>query len=152
MNTANADQQSLWVVYGYEVDMFNEMRGACELGLGNTYPPHIANAIVESMLLHLRILVEILLSRGPDPDGDNIKLTDLLPGFKSPLIQELGDRYGNRGIERSPCWTLNKMLAHPSRLRSHTYTYDPVLKVMLPVLLPLLDEVGQARQLSSYPA
>jgi hypothetical protein len=146
---ADADQQSPWVVYDYEVGMFRDMHGACALGVGSTFQQSIANAIVESMLLHLRILVEILLSRGPDPDGDNIKLTDLLPGFKSPLIQELGNRYGNRGTPRSPCWTLNKMLAHPSRFRSYTYTYDPVLKVMLPVLLPLLDEVAQARQLSS---
>jgi len=148
MNEANAGQQSLWVVYDYEVDMFNQMHGACSTGARNMFQQPIANAIVESMLLHLRILVEILVSSGPDPDGDNIKLTDLLPSFKSPLIEELRNKYG-RGTPGSPCWTLNKMLAHPSRLRSHTYSYDPVLKVMLPVLRPLLDEIAQTRQVSS---
>jgi hypothetical protein len=149
MNAVDADQQSAWVVYDYEIGMFNEMRGACALGVGSMFQQPIANAIIESMLLHLRILVEILLSGGLDPDGDNIKLTDLLPTFKSPLIEVLRDRYGNRRTPGSPCWTLNKMLAHPSRLRSHTYTYDPVLKVLLPALLPLLDEIAQARQWSS---
>jgi hypothetical protein len=148
MNTANVEQQSLWVVYGYEVDMFNEMYRARSTGAYNTFPQQVVNAMIESMLLHLRILVEILISHGPDPDGDNIKLTDLLPGFKSRLIQELENKYG-RGIRGSPCWTLNKMLAHPSRLRSHTYNYDHVLKVMRPVLLPLLDEVARVRQLTS---
>ncbi len=126
--------------------MFQEMHGACTLGACNMFPQTVSNAIVESMLLHLRILVEILLSRGFDPDGDNIKLAELLPAFKSPLIEELGNRYGKRGSLGTPCWTLNKMLAHPSRLRSDSYHYDPVLKVMLPALLPLLDEIAQARQ------
>lgn len=45
----------------------------------NKFPHPIPNAIVESMLLHLRILIDILLSKRSDKD--DITLTDLLPGF-----------------------------------------------------------------------
>jgi len=64
----NAGQESPWVVYDYEVNMLNEMRGACTTGARETFPHPIRNAIVESMLLHLRILVELLCSSGSDPD------------------------------------------------------------------------------------
>lgn len=149
MSTADAGQQSPWVVYDYEVDMFKQTLSACSIGAHKTFQHPIPNAIVESMLLHLRILVQILLSSGSDPDGDDIKTTDLLPNFKSLLIDELRDRYGSRRMARSPCWTLNKMLAHPTLLRSGSYSYDSILNTMLPLILPLLDEIAQARQLSS---
>ncbi len=145
MNTLNAGQESSWVVYDYEVDMFNQTWGMCSTGARNRFPHPIPNAISESLLLHLRILVEIFLS---SDEPDDIKLTDLLPKFRSPLIEELRSKYGKGRTVGSPCWTLNKMLAHPTQLRSDSYNYDQVLKVVLPLILPLLDEIAQARQLS----
>jgi len=89
---ANTKQQSLWVVYDYEEDMFRRTFLLATTDC-NKFPPPIPNAIVESMLLHLRILVDILLSRGSG--DDDIKLTELLPGFKSPLVGQLKTTYGN---------------------------------------------------------
>ena len=149
MNTANENEQSPWVVYDYEVEMFRQTLDACTTGACRWFQYPIPNAIVESMLLHLRILVEILLSSGADPDGDNIKLADLLPNFESGLIEELRTKYGNRKMIGSPYWTLNKKLAHPSLLRSDSYNYDFVLRTVVPIILPLLDEIAQARQVSS---
>lgn len=123
--------------------MFNQTLDACQTGAYKTFPHPIPNAIVESMLLHLRILVDIFLSRGAD--ADDIKLADLLPGLKSPLINELRNRYGNRNTAQSPCWILNKMLAHPTMLRSNSYSYAPVLTALLPLMLPLLEEIQDAR-------
>jgi hypothetical protein len=117
--TNKTDQPSPWVVYEYEVDMFKQTWSAVDMGALNTFPHLIRNCIVESMLLHLRALVDMLLSRGSD--ADDIKLTDLLPDFKSPLTDELRSRYGNRNTVGSPCWTLNKMLTHAARLRSASY-------------------------------
>lgn len=143
MNTPNRDQKSAWVVYDYEVDMFKQTWEMCSTGARNRFPHPIPNAISESLLLHLRILVEIFLPGGVEPD--DIKLADLLPKFRSPLIEELRSKYGNSRTVGSPCWTLNKMLAHPTQLRSNSYNYDQVLKVVLPLILPLLDEIAQAR-------
>jgi hypothetical protein len=100
------------------------------------------------MLLHLRILREILISKGT---LDDIKITDLLPKFKSRLVDEMRIKYGASNTAGSPCWTLNKMLAHPSSLRADHHDYSSVLSTMMPYILPLLDEIEQARRLLGTP-
>jgi hypothetical protein len=137
-----------WVVYDYEVDMFKQTWGMCSMGVTNTFRHPIPNAIVESMLLHLRILTEILISKGTPND---IKLSDLLPKFESRLVDEMRIKYGASNTVNSPCWTLNKMLAHPSLLRSDSYNYDSALSAMLPYVLPLLEEIEQERRLLGTP-
>jgi len=145
MSKANTKQQSLWVVYDFEEDMFKRtlLLSADEC---NKFPHPIPNAIVESMLLHLRILVDILLSRGSG--NDDINLTDLLPGFKSPLLHLLRTTYGSSKKVGSPCWNLNKRLAHPTQVRSSSYNYSSLLKDLAPVVLRLLDQIAQARRVS----
>ena len=142
MSTSNAGQ---WVVFDYEVDMFRQTQNLCQSAEFNSLSPPIPNAVVESMLLHLRILVDILLSRGTSPDGDDIKLNGLLPGFTSPLIEQLRTRYGNRTTAGCPCWTLNKMLAHPSTLRGESYSYAKTVETTVPVMRSLIDEIAAAR-------
>jgi hypothetical protein len=144
MNTANAGQQSPWVVYDYEVYMFKQMLDIVYKGEHTSFPEPIRNAILESLLLHLRILADILLSRGGFPD--DIKLTNLLPGFNSPLLDKLRNEYGESKMVGSRCWTLNKMLAHPSSLRTSGYNWSQSLTAMRPIILPLLDEIEQARR------
>jgi hypothetical protein len=145
MSKANTKQQSLWVVYDFEEDMFKRTL-RLSTGECNKFPHPIPNAIVESMLLHLRILVDILLSRGSG--NDDINLTDLLPGFKSPLVDLLKTTYGSSKKVGSPCWNLNKRLAHPTQVRSSSYNYSHLLKDLAPVVLRLLDQIAQARQVS----
>lgn len=135
---------TLWGVYDYEVDMFTQM-----LRFGTTvecqkFPHPIQNAIVESMLLHLRILVDILLSRGSG--NDDINLTALLPAFKSSLVAQLRTAYGDSKTIGCPCWHLNKRLAHPTQIRSSSYNYNHVLNTLVPLVLQLLGEVATARQ------
>lgn len=137
-------KESAWRVYDYEVDMFSQTWDMCMTRVHRTFRHPVPNAIVESMLFHLRILVEILISKGTP---DDIKLTDLLPRFDSVLISTLRSKYGTRGKVGSPCWTLNKMLAHPSKSRSDNYNYDPVLNIMIPCITPLLTEIDHARRI-----
>lgn len=143
----NSTPESAWVVYDYEVDMFKQTWSICTMGVTKTFRHPIPNAILESMLLHLRILVDILISKGGSPDNDDIKLKNLLPNFDSVLIGTLRIKYRTRSKVRSPCWTLNKMLAHPSLLRSNNYKYDDVLNIMVPCIMPLLDEIDRARKM-----
>ncbi len=145
----SATEAAAWTVYDYEVDMFSQTWDMCLMGANKTFRYPISNAIVESMLLHLRILVDILISKGSSPDNDDIKLKNLLPKFDSVLIGTLRIKYGTRSKVRSPCWTLNKMLAHPSMLRSNNYKYDDVLNIMVPCIMPLLDEIERARRVFS---
>ena len=136
---------ALWVIYDYEVSMFYQMLQFCTTEECRKFPPPVQNAIVESMLLHLRILVDILLSRGSSKDKDDIKLMHLLPSFTSPLIGQLKAAYGNSNGFGCPCWQLNKRLAHPTTIRSSAYSYDYLLRVLMPLVDPLLKEIAAAR-------
>src|SRR5579872_1069885 len=135
---------ALWEVYDFELSMFSQM-----LHFGTTeeckeFPPPVQNAIVESMLLHLRILVDILFSRGSGKDDINV--TDLLPGFKSSLVVQLRIAYGDGKTVGCPCWHLNKRLAHPTQIRSSSYNYSHVLNALVPLVMPLFAEIDAARR------
>jgi hypothetical protein len=139
--------ESPWVVYDYEVWMFTELRKLDSIGTDKIFQQLIVNAIAESTLLHLRILTEILISKGYP---DDIKLKEhLLPEFKSRRVDDLRMEYGSSDAEGTPCWTLNKMLAHPSLLRSNSYDYTPVLNTLVPCILPLLEEIDHVREPST---
>lgn len=134
-----------WEVFGYEVEMFHAM---CSLlRAGNTdyagLSHHVRNALVESALLHTRQLVDILLSRGSDPD--DINLSGLIPGFAPAKLDELQSLYGKRSIVGSPCWTLNKRLAHPTTHRGASFDYSVLLNRLAPVISVIIREVQAAR-------
>src|SRR5205814_906566 len=116
-----------WVVFDYEADMFLEM---CKLLVANnqefsSLSGHVRNAVVESALLHTRQLVDILLSRGSE--SDDINLATLVANDQPARLDELRRAYGNRNTVSSPCWTINKMLAHPTALRSSSFDYSNIL-------------------------
>jgi hypothetical protein len=137
----NVDQG--WVVFDYEVGMYMQMSALCMNGCRNHFSVPIQNALVESLLLHLRIVVDMLLSKGSD--DDDLTLTDLLPEFTSQHIGELKSAYGTRSIKDSPCWTLNKMLAHATLGRANKYDYTRILQPLTPIIASLILEIEKAR-------
>ncbi len=67
-----------WQAFEYEVQMFHETRARLrDSGLDSI----LRNALVESSLLHTRILVDALLGRQGKPD--NVTLHQLLPSAAS---------------------------------------------------------------------
>ena len=105
----------------YEIRMFFETwHLLARLDENDTSVLH--DAVLESALLHTRILAEFLLSRGRKP-GD-IRLEDALPQFKieqEHRIRELKKIWGpNR--KGTPCWELNKKLVHFTDRESHDMT------------------------------
>src|SRR5436189_6233257 len=93
----------------------------------------VRNALVESSLLHTRVLIDALLDRGQEPDDVNLKT--LLNGLlRSPKLGEsatvLRTAYGNRNHVDTPCWTLNKRLAHLSSVRGDGFNYAPLYAVL----------------------
>jgi len=120
--------QDSWAVFDYEAWMFHEMG---ELWLkrkarfeGQDLP--VRNAIEESALLHARLLCEIILD---DKWPDDIKLTDLLSGSDMAAtrrdVDALRSHYGD-GEPSTPRWTLNKLLAHPTKKRGTSHDYGPM--------------------------
>jgi hypothetical protein len=130
-------------VFDYQLDMFETTLKLSD-DRYKLFQHPVPNAIVESLLLHIRILCDILLSRCKEPD--DITLTKRLPGFTSPKVNELENLYGSRKVEGSPCWKLNKMLAHATSVRSEDYNHSPWVNQLLRVLLPLIDEIQRARK------
>src|SRR5207244_872549 len=125
MSTAASNDP--WVVFEYEADMFFAM---CDLlRSGNqvfaALPHHVRNAVVESALLHTRQLADILLSRGTRTD--DINLNALIPNLRPARLAELRQLFGTQNTSGCPCWTINKMLAHPTTRRSARYDYTNVL-------------------------
>jgi hypothetical protein len=143
MMTASATSTGTdpWDIVAYEARMLFDL---CRLLGCQEFKPDsniVNNAVVESACLHARILVDILLSKDSGK-GDDIRLSQLLPGYRHPSVEQLRGVYGDGKTERSPCWILNKMIAHPTLKRGTSYDYTSVLKQ----LLPLIDMVWQAME------
>jgi hypothetical protein len=131
-----------WTVYDYEVDMFKATHELSRSDYRIWHSRHVNNAIAESLLLHTRILSDILLSR----NNRDLNLKKLLPDFNSSYLDELRSRYGDADSEHSPCWTLNKMLAHPTSYRSDSFDCTSLFDEIKPAIYLVLEEVDNERK------
>jgi hypothetical protein len=143
----NNSSTELWKVLDYEVYMYFETRDTAKSLRGDPQDIKVAtikNALTESMVLHTRIMVEILISK--DYGKDDIKLRDLLPDWCNSqdgkfLIDQLKTAYGKPNETNSPCWVFNKMLAHPTQQRADSYDYKPTLTQIESHVLNILKEI-----------
>jgi hypothetical protein len=129
-----------WRILGYEADMLFGLTLRLP-AVAADYPTLVRYACAESAGLHLRIVVDILLSRGREND---IKLADLQPDFRSEALDKLRCEYGTQNTEDTPCWILNKMLAHASYDRRESYDYGPVLDKLVPLIQTVVWELLDA--------
>jgi len=121
-----------WKIIAYEVRM---LRATYEIVLNPAAVAQLeqlqketkvlTNAVEESAVLHTRSLCDVFLPyRGIEPD--DILLSRLFSDWHTDaryrkikaMINELRKRYGTRTKKLSPCWTFNKMMAHPTTYRS----------------------------------
>lgn len=132
-------------VINYEIQMFLGLRKMNETHLpplnNNSIQKGILNnAMVESRILHIRILAELFLDGGQD---DDIKIKRLLPFWPEEYeskYMELKDAYTlplDNGD--SPKSTIDKLLAHATRKRGPEFNWGPVIDRMLP---PLMKCIG----------
>jgi hypothetical protein len=129
-----------WDIVAYEAQM---LFGLCGLLGDEAFKPGnnlVNNAVVESSCLHTRILVDILLSKDSGK-GDDIRLDQLVPGFRHSSVDQLRAAYGDARTERSPCWVLNKMIAHPTLKRGASYDYTSIIRQLLPLIEAVWQEV-----------
>jgi hypothetical protein len=147
MAAPTSDAADPWEVVTYEAWM---LFGLCRILEGETFnvnPDVAKNAVVESVCLHTRIFVDILLSKDSGK-GDDIRLNQLLPGFQHSAVDQLRAAHGDGKPDQPPvpwpCWTLNKMIAHPTLKRGNSHDYTDVIKK----LLPFIEEVW--REIESY--
>ena len=145
MDNLGRTEESPWVTFDYEKDMYQSL--SSYFSPNRTELTLLSNSLrfaaVESLLLHTRIMADILLSR--DSSQDAIRLTDLLPGFTPSKLNKLKEEYGSGSEFESPCWTLNKMLAHPTTLRLRSYDYTPIMKMLGPIIDSIITEIDEER-------
>jgi hypothetical protein len=110
----------------------------------------VANAVVESTCLHTRIFIDILLSKDSGR-GDDIRLDQLVPGFRHSSVDRLRTAYGDSRTEQSLCWILNKMIAHPTLKRGTNYDYTSAIRQLLPLIKMVWQEIENHRGLSNLP-
>jgi hypothetical protein len=141
-----------WDIVAYEAKMFFEL--CVVLSDPATTPKNevVKNAVVESVCLHTRILIDFLISKkstpkkGDDIQRDDIRLDDLLPGFTPPSLDKLLAAYGGARTEQSPCWILNKMIAHPTTKRGTRYDYTRVIGQLYPLIEKVWQEIKDHKQ------
>ncbi len=136
-------------VFEYETYMLISLKYLLSLSIKteNAIQQALTNALVESMLIHIRILCDIFLSRMKShPDEINLlKIIDnenISPVLKQ-LIGELDQTYGNSKTEGSHCWTINKRLAHASDLRGPSYDYRLLINQLYPILVKIILEINK---------
>jgi len=131
-----------WEVVAYEARMLFDLCRVLNGDAFHAYPDVVKNATVESVCLHIRILVDILLSKD-SRKGDDIRLNQLLPGFQHSSVDRLRAEYGdNKRVQPPwPCWILNKMIAHPTLVRGKSQDYTDVIKKLLPFIEDVWREI-----------
>ena len=133
-----------WKAFEYEVWMFFETRTPRDPTNADDV---VANALAESALLHTRVLIEALINK--NSGSDDVNLRRLLTGIptSAELIAAqtaLKTVYGTGGDVDSPCWTLNKRLAHLTNVRGDSFDYGPLRSVLDPLVFEVLREVAAA--------
>ncbi len=139
----NTEQEADWGVFDYELEMLQTLKRIHEAE-AEQYKHDVKNAIVESILLHTRILAELLLSIDQNRD-DEITLGRLLPDFEPEEVDKLRERYGKANEPDRPRWVLNKRLAHATKKRALSYDYTDVMNTLGPALFAMIDVVQEER-------
>ncbi len=126
--------------YDYEKNMYLNILAVLQ-GDSNYEQSHSSTekyALVEALLFHTRNLVDIFLSRGTKVD--DIRLEDIAPSYSSPNIDRLREAYGNTTRDESPCWRINKRIAHPTKKRlKNTTDYTDLVVEIDPIIRAIIS-------------
>jgi hypothetical protein len=138
MRAAN-DEPNPWPAFEYEVWMFFRTRALLAERAYSEHPESrvLDNALEESALIHTRILVDALLNRSSEVE--DVTLDDLVPNWCSlpgvgQAIRRLRQTYGHPDAIGSPCWQLNKMLAHLTAVRGSSFDYSDLRAKIDPLI------------------
>ena len=145
-STSNTKDKA-WRILDYEVQMFlgiGYLRSHLKVEGGNE-ARLVQNALVESSLLHIRILTDIFLNRGKQPDDINLEQLGFDAKAIEPIFSEkintLRSVYGKSSDQSSNCWTINKRLAHPTLHRTEGYDYSNLFKSLDEPLKKIIEYI-----------
>src|SRR5262249_54924138 len=116
------------------------------------------NAVVESALIHLRIIMEMILRDSPR-EADDYCLADLIaladkPAGLPALIKMYRDdatyaplvvaKIGGTpaaNLTKSPKWQIDKLMFHPTKNRAVGHDWTPILNVLAPHVGPVIQDL-----------
>lgn len=138
-----------WLVLAYEVQMFRYMRIAYNSPETLiVFGKPMRNAMVESTILHARILCDLFSSESKRHE-DDIGFSDLFDDWKTTgeryvnlkrYIAEMKSAYGDSKTENSPCWQFNKKLAHLTKERGARHVYEDAIQKVAPLIEKIVSE------------
>lgn len=108
------------------------------------------NAMVESQLVHARILADFLTTEQKNPvQKDDVTLGDLLPALRDELNSDIGSfavQYGTHRAEGTPCWQVNKLIVHLTHHRAGLGQHEDLFELLERILEPVLRKVAEKSQ------
>jgi hypothetical protein len=149
--------KAAWDIFDYEWMQFDELWKHFQAGDHQRLPLAIRNAMVESAVLHLRIVMEMLEDEPEKPD--DYWLTDLIAIADKPAgLPALIDAYNNEttyaplvvaelggdpgtNMKKSPRWQINKLMFHPTKKRATEHDWTPILNILGPHLGPVIQDL-----------
>jgi len=129
--------KAAWDLFDREAMQLDQLWKHFQTGDHNKQLPEIRNAMVESAIIHLRIVLEMLRDAHKKPD--NYCLTDLiaisdkpaaLPALMrmytddatyAPLVVALLGGYPGTNLTKNPKWQIDKLMFHPTSNRTTTH-------------------------------
>lgn len=132
-----------WAIFDYERSMGTGIQLFLRPDMHPMLPEPLRNAAVESLILHTRSLVDILVSKNRQ-EGE-LTLNHLLPDFESPHLHQLRQVYGDVSTPGSPCRKFNDLLMHASRPGMLLEDYLPALKAVWGHIEALVKEIDAVR-------
>jgi hypothetical protein len=154
--------KAAWEIFDYELSQLHMLLQVMEARHHFVLlPHHIANAIVESAIMHLRIVMEML--REKSSKSDDYVLADLLGPYEprglpalrkvyeeqeayQPLLEEHlgGDPAGIApNLKLDPKTQIDKLMIHPTKKRTTSHDWTPILMILAPRLRPVLQDLHQ---------
>jgi hypothetical protein len=134
-----------WVVFDYESEMFFVLNSvlAERMVVPQMARPQVRSALIESELLHIRVLCGLLLDPRHASRPDDIVLDDLKLPCKPKRLEELRIAYGDKNT--GPRAELNKHLAHATSLRSSSRDWKELINLLSPILCDVISEINKQR-------
>lgn len=108
------------------------------------------NAMVESQLVHARMLADFLIIEQKKQFGlDDVTLKDLIPAVRDEIraeIDEFASKYGKQHDDGTLCWQLNKLIVHLTHHRAGSGNHNALFEALELALEPVLRLVAAKSQ------
>ncbi len=124
----------------------------------NAQPAEVRQAVVESAVIHLRIIME-MVSRDAPQKSDDYCLADLIAladrpaglpvlvkmysedATYAPLVLALLGGTPAAMLTKCPKWQIDKLMFHPTKNRAVGHDWTPILNILAPYVGPVIQDL-----------